>query len=140
MFHWICIKSTLWCNFYMLVVRRDICYGVVRLCVRASFRGHFSFSDFFLPSLQLLHWNLVYCFVVMSYSSSLRFSVIDSFLQELCSWNFEEFTNFSVFRTFFGYLWRYKIETWLIDLQFQFAFQCDWYICASVIPLEVGRI
>jgi hypothetical protein len=47
-----------------------------------SVRDHFSFPDFFLlPSLQLLHQNLVYCFVVKSYSSSSRFSVVGSFLQ-----------------------------------------------------------
>jgi hypothetical protein len=100
-------------NFYTPVLRRDIlCYGVVR----ASVRGHFSFPDFFLLSLELLHWNFVYCFVVKSYGSSSRFSVIDSFLQELCSLNFEEFKNFSVFRTFFCHLCRYKIETWFIVL------------------------
>jgi hypothetical protein len=50
--------------------------------------------------LQLFDWNLVYCFVVKIYSSSSRFGVIDSFLQELCHWNLEEFKRFSVFRTF----------------------------------------
>jgi type II restriction/modification system DNA methylase subunit YeeA len=41
-------------HFYTPVERRDIlCYGVVRPSVREFVRGHFSFPDFFLPSLQL---------------------------------------------------------------------------------------
>jgi hypothetical protein len=89
--------------FYMPVVRRDVlCYGVVRPSVCASVRGH--------------HWNLGYCFVVKSYSSSSRFGVIDSFLQKLCPWNLEEFKKFSVLRTFFCHLCSYMIETWVIVL------------------------
>jgi hypothetical protein len=58
-----------------------------------------------LPSLQLYDWNLGYCFVVKSYSSSSRFGVIDSFFLVLCPWNLEEFKTFSVFQTFFGHHW-----------------------------------
>jgi hypothetical protein len=90
--------------------------GRIMLWRCPSVRGHFSFPDFFLPSLQLLHWNLVYCFLVKSYNSSSRFSMIDSFLQELYPWNLEEFKNFSVFQTFFCHLCIYKIETWFIAL------------------------
>jgi hypothetical protein len=65
---------------------------------------------FFWPSLELLHWNLVYCFAVKRNNSSLCFSVIDSFLQELHP------LNFSVFLTFYSHLCSYRIETWFIVL------------------------
>jgi hypothetical protein len=110
-----------------------------------SVRGHYSFPDFFFASLELLHWNLVYCFVVKSYSSSLRFSVIDSFLQELCPLNLEEFKNFSVFRTFFFAIFAdVRLKLGLLfcnnELHFQFTFQFDWFIFAGVMPPELRRI
>jgi hypothetical protein len=96
--------------FYMPVERQDVlCYGIVR-----PSGVIYSFPDFFLPSLQLYNWNLVYCFVVKSYCSSLRFGVIISFFEELRPWNLAEFHILSVFETFFGHLCSYRIETWFI--------------------------
>jgi predicted Rdx family selenoprotein len=98
----------------------------------------------FLPSLEQLHWNLVYCFLVKSSSSSIHFSVIDSFLQELCPLNLKEFENFSVFRTFFAIFANIRLKLGLLfcsnELQFQFTFQCDWLIFAGVMPPELWRI
>jgi hypothetical protein len=56
-----------------------------------EFEEFFSYPDFSLPSLQLLHWNLLHCFLVKSSSSSSHFGVIDLFLQELDPLNVEEF-------------------------------------------------
>jgi hypothetical protein len=55
-----------------------------------EFRNFSVLQTFFLPSLQLLQWRLVYCFLVKSYYSNSCFGVIDSFLQELCPWNLKE--------------------------------------------------
>jgi hypothetical protein len=68
------LSSTILYAFYVPVVRQDIlCYGIPPSEVIYSFPDYF-----FLPSLQLPHWNLIYCFVVLkSYSFSSRFNAID---------------------------------------------------------------
>jgi hypothetical protein len=55
--------------------------------------------------------------------------VLDSFEQELCSWNLEEFKNFSVFQIFFAIFAAIAMKLGLLlcskELQFQHIFQYD---------------
>jgi hypothetical protein len=85
------------------------------------------------------------CFLVNRYSSSLRFGVIYSFLQELCPWNLEEFKKFSVFRTFIWpslqlYDWNlgycFVVKSYNSNLRFG-VFD---FIFARVISLELKYI
>jgi hypothetical protein len=87
---------------------------------------------------------LGYCFVIKSYSFSLRFGVIHLFLQELRALNLEELKNFSVFQTFFHIFADIGLKLGLLlcnkELQIQFAFRCDSQIFARVTCLELTRI
>jgi hypothetical protein len=89
-----------------------------------------SFLDFFLAIFAAIVLKLGLFFIVKSYNSSLNIGVIDSFLQELCSWNLHEFENFSVFRTFFWVIFAaIVLKLGLLfcseELQFQFEYRSD---------------
>jgi hypothetical protein len=102
--------------FYTPVVRQEVpSYGVVRPFVRDRFTIFWTF----LPSLQLLHWNSVYCFVVKSCSSNLHSGLIYLFLQELRPLNLEKFKNFSVPDLLHSHLCSNNIETWFIVLKWR---------------------
>jgi hypothetical protein len=55
-----------------------------------SAQDYFKFFRTFLPSLQLLHWNLVFWFAIKSNSYRSRFSAIYFILQELRPLNLEK--------------------------------------------------
>jgi hypothetical protein len=118
---------------YTHVIRQDVlCNGVVRPSGII-----YKFPGFFLPPLQLLHWSLVYCFVAMSSSSSLRFGVIDLFchfcsyrivfLQESGHLILGEKRDFTFFRNFLPAL-KLGLMFCSKELQFQFTFQCERFI------------
>jgi hypothetical protein len=103
-----------------------------------------SFQTSLSPFLQLLYWDLVYCFLVKSYSSNLRFSVIDFFPQKLRPLNLEQFKNFAFSRLFIAIFAAVGLKLGLLfcgkKFQFQFVFQCDWFIFARVMHFERRKI
>jgi predicted transcriptional regulator len=68
------------------------------------------FRIFFELILQILKWNLVWLFTIMSYRSILVFVIIDKYLTELWALGLRIFMKISVFQTFFGLI--LKILIW----------------------------
>jgi hypothetical protein len=63
---------------------------------------HEDFRTFLWLIFQILKWNLVWLFSLMSYRLSVRFVVIDQYLTELSDLGFRMFMKISLFGTFFG--------------------------------------
>jgi hypothetical protein len=90
----------------------------------------FSFLDFFSPSFAAigLKLSVLLCNKEFTYCSSYRLGLIDSFLQELCTWKFAEFQIFLVFRTFLAHL------SWKLKWAYLIAF-CPSSVCPSDVCL-----
>ena len=71
------------------------------------------FRTYFGLFFQILKWNLVWLFTMMSYRSSLSFVVIDQYLTELWALGLWIFMKFSVFRTFFGLIFQILKWNWV---------------------------
>ena len=71
------------------------------------------FRTYFGLIFQMLKWNLVWLFTMMSYRSSLSFVVIDQYLTELWALGLRIFMKFSVFRTFFGLIFQILKWNWV---------------------------
>jgi hypothetical protein len=92
-------------------------------------------------SLLICSWTIFFCFIllifffhnVMYYTNRKDENIVWS--RPYC------FKNFVVFHTFLPF-YSYYIGSLFIncsrELQFQFAFRCDWFIFARVTPLKLG--
>jgi small basic protein len=74
----------------------------------------FCFPDILICGLifQILKWNWVWLFTMMSYRSSLSFVVIDRYVTELWALGLRIFMKISVFRTFFGLIFQIHVLKW----------------------------
>jgi hypothetical protein len=88
----------------------------VRLSVRPSSR--FSvFRTYFGLNMQIMKWNLVWLFPMMSYRSSLSFIVIDQYLPELSPLDLEFSWKLLFSGHILDYFFGYWNETWYDCLQ-----------------------
>ena len=88
----------------------------VRLSVRPS-SGFSVFRTYFGLNMQIMKWNLVWLFTMMSYRSSLSFVVIDQYLPELWPLDLEFSWKFLFSGHILDYFFGYWNETWCDCLQ-----------------------
>jgi hypothetical protein len=87
------------------------------------------FQTVFGLNRQIMKWNLVWLFTIMSYRSSLSFVIIDQILTELWVLGLRIFMKISVFRTFlelilkilkWNLVWLFRVMSYRSSLGFVF--------------------
>jgi hypothetical protein len=114
---------------------------------------------FFLLNMQIIKWNLVWLFTIMSYRSSLSFVVIDQYLTELwkfvfrilfrlilqvLKWNLVWMFTIMSYRSTLSFVVidQYLTELWPLDLEFswKFLFSGHFWINFADIEMKLGMI
>jgi hypothetical protein len=103
------------------------------------------FWTYFGLILQILKWNLVWLFPIMSYRSRLSFIDIDKNMTEL--WHYDTYNldeNFCFPYIFLINFWDFEMNLCMTvysnELQIKFEFGCYWLIFARVMALGLGHI
>jgi hypothetical protein len=99
------------------------------------------FRTFFRLNRQIMKWNLVWLFTIMSYRSSLSFVIIDQYLTELWANFHENFCYPDIFWINFSDIeMKLGIIVYNNELQIKFEFRCYWSIFDRVMALGLSHI
>ena len=111
-------------------------FGKIMSLGLSKFQGWNSFSDFFPKCLPILTWFLACKSITMIYRSSLSFVTLYWFLAKLRALDLVNFSNQTVFQTFFTNASRYWPEFWHVS---QSPWFTDW-AWVSLPSMTFGRI